>query len=290
MKRFNFFGMIVSLSFLGFIVSCSNSTSLNTDEDVSTSDNSIDVIVLAGQSNAAGVPLCADLQSYVSDETFELFSNGCGNVGIASLMDWSIYDRADEVIEMSMVQFGQGSSKERFGLEIGLAYMAVTSKKNVFIIKYTSPGNVIEYFINGSGIASEFKQFIQNSLLQVRLKGYLPQVKALCWMQGECDCNAYTNAIMYEKRLEFLVESFRDEYGQDVIFVDAPITDWGLVQPVHYQSLVNEAKQKFALSDSRNFIIDSTGLQKMEFDQAHYDAKSEFEIGVRMGKILQSAY
>lgn len=51
-------------------------------------------------------------------------------------------------------------------------------------------------------------------------------------------------------------------------------------------------KQKISISSySQNFIINSVSLTKKMDDVAHYDARSEFELGKRFGEmILRSCY
>jgi hypothetical protein len=304
MKRFYFYCLIIfEAALAGLILSCSNAFSSNFEDFVAfkeknaevtdvvgTSDQNvpIDVIILAGQSNATGLGYNYQLVSYISEEFFEAFSTGCPNTNIIGYTNWAVRQDDDVYIPLSKVRFGLGADNSQFGLELGLAYVGEMNKATTLIIKYTSPGNFIDFFINGESITPHFESFIKNSLQQIKNNGYDPTLKAVCWMQGESDSVYPEMAENYESKEKILISSIREKFGQNIVFVDAAITDMDLIYPVNYQSTINEAKRHICESDDRNYMIDSSGLTKSTEDNIHYDARSEFEIGVRMGVILQN--
>lgn len=301
MKRFSFvYFFLFSLCYL--ITSCSNNSSLLSDDlffknedDVSSiigSESSeidipLDVIILAGQSNATGISNTEELKDYISSDLYELFSNGCDNIFIIGHTDWSSIDQGSNEISLQKVKFGLGAYSYHFGLEIGISSILKDNGKKTLIIKYTSPGNFIDFFLNGDSISYHFEKFINYSLNKLKNLGFTPSIKAMCWMQGENDSMLYNYAVKYEEKENLLISAVRKKYGENIIFVDARVTDWNLVQINNFQSIVNEAKEKISSSGSRNYLIDSTGLNKSQKDACHYDARSEFELGARMGKIIQ---
>lgn len=308
MRRFYLlFIAIISSIFCIFVLSCANGSFSNlelvfidfpnnkienffstSDEEDYSLDNSVNVIILAGQSNATGVAYSEHLKNYLPSETFDMFSTGCENVYIMGYTDWSITESNPVVFNLQKVRFGFGAYVGQFGLEIGIADVFKNQSKKTIIIKYTSPGNYIDFFVKGENISSHFESFINSSLATIKNKGFQPTVKALCWMQGESDSSSDFYAAKYEACETILVNDIRKKFGENIIFVDAYVTDWDLVQPYNFQVIVNKGKVSISNLDSKNNLVDSSGLTKYDNDPCHYDAKSEFELGVRMGEILKN--
>lgn len=290
MKRFSkMFEMFIIFVGLVVILSCSNQVqdfSSDITYDFSSDGEPIDVIILAGQSNATG---CADydqLKDYITDEDYSLFTKGFSNQKIIGYLH-NIYNAEDsEKISFSKVQFGQGNEDTNFGLEIGISYILNKSNKKNIIIKYTAPGASINFFIVNNKMNFSFETFLKESLSDIVEMGYSPSIKALCWMQGETDSILKSTAEQYEKNMILLLYDIRNKFGQDISFIDAQITDWDRVTPNSYQYLVNNAKIRIAAVGSNNYIVDSIGLTKKEDDVAHYDSVSEFELGKRFGNII----
>ncbi len=271
-----------------FIISCSNVTSDINSNTISTVP--VDVILLAGQSNATGFSHSDKLLKQISyDDALEM-TIGFKEQKIIAYQDNTIHNKSPSIITFTNVRLGQGGNEFSFGLEIGLSYIFRQEQKKVIIIKYTAPGYIINYFVNDKGLDNSFSDFIETSLQTIKNNGYSPTIKALCFMQGESDAIYYISAINYEKNLNILISNIRKRYGENIILIDAPVTAWELFFPVNYQSIVNDAKQSIAFADSKNFLIDTTGLVKNPYDSTHYDAASEFELGKRMGQVFLNNY
>ena len=271
-----------------FIISCSNVLP-NANSNV-ISSIPIDVIILAGQSNATGYARSDQLLNQISyDESLELIT-GFKEQKIIVYLDNTIRNASPTIINFTNVRLGQGGNQFCFGLEIGLSYILNREQKEIIIIKYTAPGQIINFFVNENGLDNSFSDFIETSLQTIKKNGYSPTIKALCFMQGESDAIYYISAVNYKKNLNNLISNIRKRYGENIILIDAPVTAWELFFPDNYQSIVNDAKLSVSLADSRNFLIDSTGLVKNPYDSTHYDAASEFEIGKRMGQVFLNNY
>lgn len=295
MKRFSkMFKMFIIFVGLIVILSCSNQTqdfSSDITYDFSSDGEPIDVIILAGQSNATGYCLNENLRDFVSPEDFELFSNGFENQKIFWYLDRSIYNMPPEIVNFTNVKFGQGTGIDFFGPEIGISYVFNKSKKNIIIIKYTSPGSGIDRFVSKKNITSfvlnaSFEGFMVQSLQEIVSRGYSPSVKGFCWMQGEADSCNYEASMEYENKERDLIEDIRKKFGEEIAFVDAKITDLNLLFPICYQYNVNKAKINVSIDEKQNFIIDSVNLNKKIDDAAHYDARSQFELGKRFGEMI----
>lgn len=168
MKRFSkMFEMFIIFVGLVVILSCSNQVqdfSSDITYDFSSDGEPINVIILAGQSNATG---CADydqLKDYITDEDYSLFTKGFSNQKIIGYLH-NIYNAEDsEKISFSKVQFGQGIEETNFGLEIGISYILSKSNKKNIIIKYTAPGASINFFVVNNKMNFSFETFLKESL------------------------------------------------------------------------------------------------------------------------------
>ena len=291
MKRFSkMFEMFIIFVGLVVILSCSNQVqdfSSDITYDFSSDGEPIDVIILAGQSNATGSCLAEDLREYVSPEDFELFTNGFENQKIIWYLDWSKLGYLPVSSKLTNVKFGQGFSDFSFGPEIGISYKMNKEHKKVVIIKFTSPGAGITTFVNTKGLNYFFEFFIFESMKELNDIGYFPKIKCLCWMQGETDSSEKFDALMYEKREKLLISDIRKKFGNDIVFIDARVTDWTLVKPNCFQDIVNNAKMNISELKNNNYIIKSNGLKK-SYDRMHYDAYSQFELGKCFGEMILS--
>ena len=297
MKRFSkMFAMFIIFVGLVVILSCSNQVqdiSSDITYDFSSDGEPIDVIILAGQSNATGCCFSEDLRGYVSPEDFELFTKGFENQKIIWYIDGSDFNLDSALGEFTNVKFGQGVGEEYFGPEIGMSYVLNKANKNVILLKYTSPGSYINKFLRKTNIHSyalnfSFEAFMVQSLKEIVNRGYSPSIKGICWMQGESDSISYKSSMAYEIKEKDLIEDIKNKFGRDIIFIDAKVTDWDLVLPSCYQYIVNEAKINISMNEKQSFMISSENLTKKKDDVAHYDARSQFELGKRFGEMILS--
>lgn len=168
MKRFSkMFEMFIIFVGLVVILSCSNQVqdfSSDITYDFSSDGEPINVIILAGQSNATGCVDYDQLKDYITDEDYSLFTKGFSNQKIIGYLH-NIYNAEDsEKISFSKVQFGQGNEETNFGLEIGISYILSKSNKKNIIIKYTAPGASINFFVVNNKMNFSFETFLKESL------------------------------------------------------------------------------------------------------------------------------
>ena len=117
--------------------------------------------------------------------------------------------------------------------------------------------------------------------------GYIPTVKAFCWMQGEGDAwDGYYQD--YLTNLTTFASNIREDFKQFTNNVEVPFIDAGISNSKQWQFYrkVNEAKQEFAALSDNNIYIDTieAGMHTNEepFDEpdtAHYDTESEVMLG-----------
>ena len=249
------------------------------------------VILLAGQSNAAGCSRDPYLQQNTTPEQYQKYKEGFDNVYIN-------YFASETNISHSFVNCAtcQGEWGGYFGPELGLAEKLneLYPDQTFFIIKWAWGGtNLYEQWLSpSSGTAGPlyngFVEYVKNSLRYLELKNYDIKIEAMCWMQGESDSIDDAATLNYESNLTNFIADLRAEfasYASDdgMAFVDAYIADsifWK-----NYLQL-NAAKQAVADASPNNVVIDTiahglsvTKEPEEEPDLAHYDALSEIKLG-----------
>ena len=250
------------------------------------------VILLAGQSNAAGCSRDEYLQQNVSPEQYEKYTDGFDNVYINYFASATNESHAFVKCEACQGEWGGF-----FGPELGLAEKLSETfpDQTFFIIKYAWGGtNLYEQWRSPSSggevgpLYNSFVEYTKNSLEYLTLKGYDVSVEAMCWMQGESDSLEEQHAIDYEENLSNLVSDIRAEFApyasnDGIAFVDAYIA--ATIFWKHYIRL-NQSKQAVADSSTMNVVIDTLehGLSVTEEpvgepDIAHYDSLSEIKLG-----------
>ena len=118
-------------------------------------------------------------------------------------------------------------------------------------------------------------------------KGYIPAIKAFCWMQGEGDSYGPDYYNVYQDNLRTFVSNARDDLrdlagNKDIPFIDAGISN-ASVWP--HPEKVNAAKVEFAKESENNYFIDTmaagmhTNQEPDPIDLCHYDSESEILLG-----------
>ncbi len=253
------------------------------------------VIVLTGQSNAAGQSLLSYLKNTISAEDYTLYEKGFDNIFIDVHADnGNIYEN---VVTNGFVpvKLGQGSNAERFGIEIGLA--AYLTKhypgETFYIIKSGfSASGLAKHWQNGQNCHDMFTANMETSLTRIKNMGLEPEIFAFLWMQGETDACTIEDTDVYATLQDDLIIRMHERYAAynapgGFAFVDAAISEkacWG------YASIVNMHKQTCdALSQNRYFIdtnIPDIDCRDENNDLAHYDSDDMIELGLLFGEAV----
>ena len=249
------------------------------------------VIILAGQSNAAGCSRDEYLKKNVTAEQYAEYERGYDNVYI------NYYASAtNESSGFVKCAARQGEGGVCFGPELGLAEKLneLYPDETFFIVKYAWGGtNLYEQWRSPSGgnagpLYAGMVEYVNTSIRYLELKNYDVKIEAMCWMQGESDSLEEGHAVDYEVNLLNLIGDVRSDfslYSSDdgIAFVDAYIAAtifW------KYYTVLNNSKQNVADSSPINAVIDTiahgltvTGEPFDEPDIAHYDSLSEIKLG-----------
>ena len=251
------------------------------------------VILLGGQSNAAGCSRDDYLKQNVSEEKYLEYQKGYDNVYINYYVSGT--NLSSGFVKCSTCQ---GETGGFFGPELGLAEKLneCYPDEKFFIIKWTWSGtNLFEQWLSPSSkgktgdLYKGFVKFVNTNLKYLKNKGYDIKIEGMCWMQGESDSFSLENAINYDIHLENFITDIRKEFNyyasnDGMAFIDAYIAN----NPIYwvYCKEVNESKEKVASKDELNKVIDTNlyGLtcdyEPVENpDRAHYDSLSQIKLG-----------
>jgi len=279
------------------LASCANSDEVSLLEE---KNKDIDVIVIAGQSNAVG---CSNW-AYLNENDLEVYRSGFENTKIRYCCDeYYNYSRF-----FTNVKTGQGHQANRFGPELGMAEYFEEQQdylnKNVYLIKYgfggtalynrwRSPSSTLEGNQPGD-LYTKFIDYCDESIALLTDQGLNPTIRAVCWMQGESDAGSTANS--YKELEDNFINDVCSELSkynnQDKIkFIDAGISQ----SPVwaNYQVINRAKKENCELDVENRFYIDTIaeGLTydlepKSNPDLCHYDSASMITLGRLFAEVI----
>ena len=264
----------------------------------------VDVILISGQSNAVGCTHSSCITRSIGASKYQEYIRGYPEIQIAFdswTKDWPDPQDTSKVIfysqntskddDFTKVMLGQGNSLATFGPEIGISE-ALHEKyaDKLFLIKYACGASNLkdDWTKRDSPMYGRFIEYVKKQIENLKQKGYIPTIKAFCWMQGEGD--SYVGYYdVYQDNLREFVGNVRSDLkalagDKDMPFIDAGISNAKPWRP--YYKNVNEAKAAFAEESENNYFIDTiaAGLHTNEEpfdtpDEAHYDSESQVQLG-----------
>ena len=235
------------------------------------------VIVLSGQSNAAGISRISQLDTADAAK----YEAGFENVLIRVTNTVSGHN-SDSFVKVT-TGWGDSTLNDAFGPEVGLAEQlsADYPGETIYIIKYSWSGAPLEGgFLPEDLCWDQLCLAIDGGLAALKDQGLDPEIVAFCWMQGESDACFRGKARRYERNQETFIKTLREKYG-NFFFLDA-----GISQSWTFYTCVNNAKRDVDCSLERCVFINSNyhGLVVADFDIAHYDASSMIKLGHLFGQ------
>lgn len=268
-----------------------NNNSTNSSQNNIVQD--VDVIVIAGQSNAEG---CTSW-TYLNEEQQSKYREGFEN----TLIRFNCNEGNNYSRNFVNVKLGQGHQNTNFGPEIGMAEYFEENyeylNKKIYLVKYAYGGTALydKWRSPSSTILGEkpgelytgLINYCNESIEKLNKQGFNPTIRAICWMQGESDAGSVANSY---KNLEnnFINDVCSDlaEYNSEdtIKFIDAGISQSPVWQ--NYQ-IINNAKKANAELDPENRYYIDTILEGLTYDLepasnpdfCHYDSLSMVELG-----------
>ena len=256
----------------------------------------VDVIVISGQSNAVGCTHANCITRSIGASKYQDYMRGFETIKIA--YDCWTKDEGPMFYSQNKsknndfvkVMLGQGNSEATFGPEIGIAEaLHETHANKLFLIKYACGASNLkdDWAQRNSPMYGRFVEYVKAQIENLKSKGYIPTIKAFCWMQGEGDSYDQYYQVYYDNLKEFVTNlraDLKEQSGnKDFPFIDAGISNAKVWQ---YYRKVNEAKKQFADESDNNFYIDTiaagmhTDQEPFDTpDECHYDSESEVQLG-----------
>ena len=290
------------LSFMAFtLVGCKTETQESEPEP--KEPQPVDVVVISGQSNAVGCTHANCISRSMGHSKYQDYLRGYETIKIA-YDSWTKDDgprfysqnksKDDTFVK---VMLGQGNSLATFGPEIGIAEsMNEKYGNSLFLIKYACGASNLkdDWTSKDSPMYPRLINYVKKQMKNLEDMGYIPTVKAFCWMQGEGDAwDGYYQD--YLANLTTFASNIREDFKQFTNNVEVPFIDAGISNSKQWQFYrkVNEAKQEFAELSENNIYIDTIGAgmhtNEEPFDEpdtAHYDTESE----VLLGKLFAESF
>ena len=256
----------------------------------------VDVVVISGQSNGVGCTHSDCIARSIGYSKYQEYMKGYEGIKIA--YDCWTKDEGPKFYSQNQskndnfvkVMLGQGNSLATFGPEIGISEALNEKYANkLFLIKYACGASNLkdDWVKKDSPMYNRFITYIKKQINNLKDMGYIPTIKAMCWMQGEGDSYEGYYQEYYDNTKEF-VGNLRNDLkelagNKDFLFIDAGINNSPQWQ---YYRKVNEAKQQFAEENDNNIYIDTiaAGLHTNQEpfdtpDTAHYDTESQVQLG-----------
>ena len=268
----------------------------NNNTSTNVEPTPVDVVIISGQSNGVGCTHSNCISRSIGHAKYQEYMAGYNGIQIA----YDCWTKDEGPLFYSQntsknnnfvkVMLGQGNSLATFGPEIGIAErMHEKYDGKLFLIKYACGASNLkdDWAKRNSPMYGRFISYIKLQMKNLEEKGYIPTIKAFCWMQGEGDSYpGYYNE--YKDNLRGFVSNLREDLkdlsgNKDFPFIDAGINNSPMWQ---YYKEVNQAKLEFSEESENNFYIDTiaAGMHTNEEpfgepDLAHYDSPSQVLLG-----------
>ena len=261
------------------------------------------IIVMAGQSNAAGVGHYPYLETSLDEAKIAEINNGYDNVLLTG------YSHGDYINDFRKVYADKRSSTAAspgtFGFEVGLAdrLSKAFPDETTYIVKYAYGGSSlngdwahpwftdVEEMIAHSGgergwLYSGLVESLTNTIQVLsETTNTIPMVEAFMWMQGESDATQENTMNVYLTTFNAMMDDFTNRFKDNISYKFA-LYDAGICET----SVWNYARQMNALKrsreDDKNVYIDTVSRLTTSFepvglytDNAHYDAACYIDLG-----------
>lgn len=268
------------------------------DQIIKTATNlkSVDVYLLAGQSNMQGVGKLAELPTEIPKQVPHTYF-------------WT----GERFEPLVLGQTKTSSRLTEFGPEVGFAINMATAERPVYLIKYHASGMPLHHGWNGNqwtggepapgrrnfypGEKSDdanvgtlyvlMRNQFQAGVKHLSAQGFKPTVRGFVWMQGEQDskhevsANAYATSLKrLRKRLSEDMKSVADlplVFGQ-VLPHEPPLERFSHRQEIREQMAACDASSNKPEAMTNTMMVSTDGYSLLP-DTVHYDAAGQLKLG-----------
>ncbi len=261
------------------------------------SEKTANIILITGQSNAAGIAKISDV--------FQPNFNALDSVKYACAGDSNLSLSGGEI--MTLKEY-LNSVQKHHGLELGLGenLQSLSGMSDIFIIKYAWGGSWIDLWQKTSSTIFEGKSnlynnaisFLNTKVKEIETHGYSKfNFKGLIWFQGESDGITTARANIYGDKLNAVMSNFMIDVADTFNIKPSEVPIY-LVQPASYidkskyelpedEAKVTNALSNFAKLNQNARFIPTSDLSGY-VDGIHFNTASQLEIGLRITNSIQS--
>lgn len=237
----------------------------------------VDLVVLAGQSNAVGYRLTrADLPT----------------ASAAPFRDVLIWQDGDFAPLTPGTNTGTPRQPGAWGPEVGFAqaWRAAHPGRRLYLVKHARGSTTLAEapgpdWAPGSGeLFAETTAKVEAARASLASRGFSPRVVGVLWVQGEADATSPAWTAAYGRNLAALIKSMRLAWSAPgAVVVLAKIPDWG-----GHAKAVRAAQAEVDSGDALTVSVDAQGLP-MQADGLHLSAQGQLRLGERLAAALLQA-
>lgn len=263
----------------------------------------IDVVLVAGQSNAVGCDSDPDLLPMDARDREVLFWWRCGDPppddhDSNSGGSWTYLQSQPkgDPLHPSAKDRRWGnfnSDKGGFGPEIGLARTMVGLGRGLIAIvkvAFTGTGLNRDWNPRSDGPSGAcYRSFVGESrkaVAALQLMGYAPTLRAVAWVQGENDCTQW-DADRYQVRMAEFISALRSDLGAPGLFVLMGFNAKFAAPGYPAAMTVVAAQKAIARTVTHCVYVDTDGATLK--NGYHFDSAGNLEVGRRFALALISA-
>ena len=226
----------------------------------------INVFILSGQSNMVGLGVPGELSANYQAPLTNVIIKAGGNPN----KGWGD------------LKPGYGANGNYFGPELGFGFdiHPIFTGEKIAIIKYSVGATTLcgDYRPPSSGgvigpLYTALTNFTKTAINELS-ENYDVKVLGMCWMQGESDAVAITNAQAYYTNLTNFIYDVRKDLGlQSLPFIIGMIDEQKIWT---HNAIVRQAELDLAQSMTNVFVFDTKGLAT---DGIHYTTPGQISLG-----------
>ena len=246
----------------------------------------LDIIIIAGQSNAVG---CTSVNTLDENKRFYYAPH------VYLYEEGNFADYYTKRI-IKGITCNLGNTDFQMGIEYGIGYILNRAfpKTTIGLIRYAFGGTTLynHWKTDYVGVPEgredygtcyyHFKKAIENGLAAYERSGYNPVIKGMVWMQGETDAVDKKKADCYKENLEVLLKNFRDFLKiPDLKIIIGEIATQAPSAP--YSNQIRRIQRAVCDENADNIFLSTKGI-KIGHDTYHFDGNEDFVLGKRFGK------
>ena len=282
-------------------------------------ENTVHLVVLAGQSGARGKALVNDLEDKSENTDVDIVVDGCPMDALDSIPSAPFEKEYQGILTSEypdVLKPGYGDFGSEFGPELGIGetlasrYQKGETDYKSVIVKYTGSGSTfisdwysksavedstlydqlddsqIRELEDGSftgPLTHNLYQLIDQTIAYLHDFGYNVVIDGAAFVHGEQDAKFDENMSIYEKALEYFIKDFRDYFGAYCKTTDLPfVVTEALTNSADYSNELRAIQKRVAEKMNNVSFISATDLYTNTFEPWHFGAESNNVLGNRI--------